>query len=119
MALKLKDNKICPDDFEIVSLINEFLKQRMDVYLADTSVMDSIYKKDFTIKLVAELIKSDIHQYLSSIFMQEKYYLLVDDPRHLSVYIDAIIKMWTPLINAALETRIKNIHSKYFNQEVA
>jgi hypothetical protein len=119
MQIKSQNYRSCPAHFAIVYLINDFLKQRLDYHLNNTSMMDIAHKEKFVIKSIGELVQSDLDQYLTSILKQEPYCLLIDKMKYLTEYIDGIIRMWSPSINAALETKISFLQSSYFNTQVA
>ena len=119
MQIKSQTKRSCPAHFAIVYLINDFLKQRLDYHLTNSSMVDIIHKEAFIIKSIGELVQSDLEQYLTSVLKQKPYCLLIDKMKYLPEYIDGIIRMWTPSINTAIETRISFLQSIYFDTQVA
>ena len=111
MQIQSQTNQRFPAHFAIVYLINDFLKQRLDYYLTNCSMVDIVHNETLVMKSTLELIQSDLQQYLTSILTKEPYSLLIDKMKYLPEYIDAIVRMWTPSINAALETRIAFLQS--------
>ena len=118
MKIKSQNTQSYPAHLAIVYLINDFLTQKLDSYLSNTSMIDLVHNKSFIINSIQQAIQTDLRLYLNSTLNEKPYCLFIHQMKYLPEYIDDIISMWNPLINKTLETKISYLQSIYFNTQI-
>ena len=100
-------------DIDVIILLNNFLKQKLNYCFTNVSVVEIMRNKTIVIESINQLMKFELRQYLIELMWKKPYRSLIDNMEHLPQYIDAIVKMWAPSINAAVEMKIEYIQSEY------